>query len=348
MYRLPPEWSAQSAVLLTWPHEGTDWLDLAATERCFESIVHALRQRAQVIVICHDKVVLQRVQQRVAKPADVNLPMFPLHCVCIANNDSWARDHGPLTVLDLHNNPVWLDFQFTGWGHKYQAHFDDAIVERLAGEAIVNITERLRIPVALEGGALETDGAGTLLVSKRCILHENRQNALEQPDFEALFNRYLGCSNVLWLEHGALQGDDTDAHIDTLARFTPHHGIVYAACDDASDPHFAELARMQRQLAQFVDANGAPYTLFALPWPPPIFNATGQRLPASYANFLILNGAVFVPTYGVATDDAAVAVIRRAFVDYDIVAIDCRALLEQYGSLHCVTMQLPMHVIKGI
>lgn len=351
MYRLPPEWAPQAAVLLTWPHTASDWQDLPSTQRCFAALAAALLQRAHLLVLCHDAQVQADAKQAITDALEqhqaAHSPVaYQVLWVQIPNNDCWARDHGPITVFDASNQPLWLDFQFTGWGHKYPSDLDDAIVAQLSQSPLA--VPRLAVPLALEGGAIDTDGAGSLLVSARCVLHENRNNGLQRADFERIFETYFGCTQVLWLDHGYLQGDDTDAHIDTLARFTPRRGIVYVACDDPSDAHYAELLAMQQQLRLMSDQHGQPYQLHALPWPPAIFSSSGQRLPASYANFLILNGAVFVPVYGVSTDSAALAVIQNAFPDYDVQAIDCRALIEQFGSLHCVTMQLPADVMKGI
>jgi agmatine/peptidylarginine deiminase len=190
------------------------------------------------------------------------------------------------------------------------------------------------------------DGRGTLLTTTSCLLAPTRNPGLSRDAIESALREHLGVTNVLWLEHGALEGDDTDGHIDTLARFTDPHTIAYQACDDREDPHHDDLAAMARELAEVRDVEGKRYRLEALPWPRAARDpATGRRLPASYANFLIVNGAVLVPAYGGPADEAARLVLGRCFPDRDVVPVDCRPLIRGFGSLHCVTMQIPAGVV---
>jgi agmatine/peptidylarginine deiminase len=231
-----------------------------------------------------------------------------------------------------------LDFRFTGWGGKFEAGDDDRLVERLDAQGPFRDADRVWIDFALEGGAIETDGAGTLLTTWQC-LHERHPQA-SREEMSRQLRDSLGAQRVLWLERGYLQGDDTDAHIDTLARFAPDDAIVFQACDDASDSHHADLAAMAAENAALRTRDGRPYRLFPLPWPRPIIDQ-GRRLAASYANFLVVNGAVLMPGYGDPADAAAAAVLAQAFPDREIVQIPCRPLIWQNGSLHCLTMQLP-------
>ncbi|MDZ7870378.1 MAG: agmatine deiminase family protein [Rheinheimera sp.] len=350
-YRLPPEWAPQDAVLLTWPHAGTDWADdLDVVETVFFQLAGTILRFQALVILCHDAALRDRLKTLFANPT---AQLHPLYLALIPNNDSWARDHGPITVLDNTGAPVWLNFCFTGWGDKYAAALDNQINDRLFGAPFIAVRTIERLDLVLEGGAIDTDGRGTLLVTKRCLLHPNRNPGLSQHELTARLSELFGLQQILWLDHGQLAGDDTDGHIDMLARFTPGGAIVYQGCDDKNDTHFAELQAMAQQLATFCDAQGQAYPLFALPWPAAIFDhpgrtddAEGTRLPASYANFLIINGAVLVPQYADEADARALAVIGQAFAGYDIIGIPCLPLIRQRGSLHCVTMQLPRGVLQ--
>src|SRR5690606_31234065 len=257
--------------------------------------------------------------------------------VTLPYNDSWLRDTGPIT-LAAHDGFVLLDFRFTGWGGKFEASEDDLLVRRLHEAGIFFRSSVQSIDFALEGGAIETDGAGSLLTTWRC-LHE-RHPAASRTDLEQRLRDWLHQDRVLWLDHGYLEGDDTDAHVDTLARFAPDGGIVFQACDDPEDPHHAELAAMAAEIAALRTRDGRPYRLFPLPWPQPILDG-GRRLAASYANYLVINGAVLMPAYGDPADAAAAAVLAEAHPGREIVQVPCRALIWQNGSLHCISMQLP-------
>lgn len=335
--KLLPEWSAQDAVLLTWPHAQTDWVEfLADVEATFVQIATAISRYADLVVVCHDDTLKTKLSEQF-----VLLGIHNAHFQVIANNDSWARDHGPITVQDEQNQLHWLDFQFTGWGDKFSAELDNAINRQLVTADFLNIKACHTQQLVLEGGAIETDGNGSLLVTRNCLLNENRNNRLAADALEQQLKQLFGIRQCLWLNHGHLAGDDTDAHIDTLARFTPNQGIVYVSCDDTGDEHYQPLALMAQELTQLRNIDNQPYQLFALPWPSAKYSPAGERLPASYANFLILNGAILLPIYGDRQDDKAIAVVRAAFPGYQVHAIDCQPLIRQYGSLHCVTMQLP-------
>jgi agmatine/peptidylarginine deiminase len=251
------------------------------------------------------------------------------------------RDSGPITLVRETGFRL-LDFRFTGWGGKFEAGRDDRLVEALTREGLFAGGERSEIDFALEGGGIETDGAGTLLTTWRC-LHERHPQATREQ-LGAKLADWLAQDRVLWLDRGYLEGDDTDAHIDTLARFAAADAIVYQACDDVADTHYDELQAMAAELAQLRTREGRPYRLFALPWPKPIFD-DGRRLAASYANFLIVNGAVLMPSYGDVADARAQEVMAEAFPGRAIVPVPCRPLIWQNGSLHCITMQLPEGVL---
>ena len=361
--RFPAEWEPQSAILLAWPHEGTDWADrLAEVEETYVALIAAIT-RFQRAIVCVADDDLQTYAEARLRSARVD--MAQVRFVQVEYDDTWLRDSGPITLVSSpaaeSGRPAsrareageggaiggadggargftLLDFRFTGWGGKFEASRDDRLIESLLGKKLFLNNDRQAIDFALEGGAIETDGAGTLLSTWRC-LHE-RHPQLTRDEITDRLQSWLRQDRTLWLDHGYLEGDDTDAHIDTLARFAPDDAIVFQACDDVSDSHYAELRAMANDIAALRTRSGQPYRLFPLPWARPIVDEN-RRLAASYANYLILNRAVLMPAYGDAADGAAAAVLAQAYPGREIVPVPCRSLIWQNGSLHCVTMQLP-------
>jgi agmatine deiminase len=338
--RLPAEWAAQDGVLLAWPHETSDWhpvLDLV--EPVFIEIIKQISRCERVLVVAPDVEATRR------KLATAGVVLERVAIYAIPSNDTWSRDFGPLTVLE-DGVPVLLDFGFNGWGLKFAAGQDNQITARLQAAGAFGARER-RVPgLILEGGSIESDGAGTLLTTAECLLGPNRNPQLSRQGVEAELRRWLGAERILWLENGYLAGDDTDSHIDTLARLCPNDTIAYVACDDERDEHYEALRRMEAELRAFRNRDGRPYRLLPLPWPTAKYDADGERLPATYANFLVINDAVLVPTYQDSGDAAALAAVGQAFPDRAIIGIDCLPLILQHGSLHCVTMQLPRGVLQ--
>ena len=338
--RFPAEWEPQSAVLIAWPHAETDWAErLGEVEETYIALVVAIT-RFQDIVICVADADLQTYAEARLRSARVDLSR--IRFVEVEYDDTWLRDSGPITLIDNSqrdgNGFRLLDFRFTGWGGKFEASRDDELIERLDEARIFRKTSRQHIDFALEGGAIETDGAGTLLSTWQC-LHE-RHPEIDRPALTAKLADWLQQDRVLWLDHGYLEGDDTDAHIDTLARFAAPDAIVFQACNDPTDSHYAELQAMADEIAALRTRDGQPYRLFPLPWAKPIVD-DDRRLAASYANFLIINGAVLMPAYGDEADLSAQAVLAQAFPGREIILVPCRSLIWQNGSLHCITMQLP-------
>lgn len=337
--RLPAEWEPQSAVLIAWPHAETDWADrLGEVEDTYIALVAAIT-RFQDVVICVADADLQTYAEARLRSARVDLSR--VRFVEVEYDDTWLRDSGPIALRDGDGFRL-LDFRFTGWGGKYEANRDDQLIENLVDAGIFLNNTRQHIDFALEGGAIESDGAGTLLSTWQC-LHE-RHPGVSRELLTSKLGEWLQQKRVLWLDHGYLEGDDTDAHIDTLARFAAPDAIVFQACDDPADGHFGELQAMAGEIAALRTSDGRPYRLFPLPWARPILDE-GRRLAASYANFLIINGAVLMPAYGDSADAAAAAVLEQAFPDREIVAVPCRPLIWQNGSLHCITMQLPQGLL---
>lgn len=334
---LPPEWAPQAFVQLTWPRRDGDFAPwFPAVEANFVRIAAAITRFQPVLIACPGDAadLLERL-------IGFGLPAQRIRVVEVQANDVWARDHGPITVL-RDGQPVHLDFTFNGWGGKFDARLDNTVTRQLA-EAGALTAPVEPIDFVLEGGGIESDGRGTLLTTERCLLAPSRNPKLNRSTIEQKLAHWLGLNRILWLRHGDLLGDDTDGHIDTLARFCDVGTIAYQACEDRNDPHFEDLAAMAAELRSFKQVDGRPYRLIPLPMAPAITDGEGQRLPAGYANFLILNDAVLVPTYGdAARDAAALHALAPAFPGRQIVGVDCVPLIHQFGSLHCVTMQVPL------
>jgi len=333
--RFPAEWEPQSGVQLTWPHEDTDWKDiLDEVIPCFVAIAREIAQRERLLIVCRDSGSVRRQLGEAINLANVRL-------CAMDTNDTWARDHAPLSVF-VDGAPCLYDFTFNGWGMKFAANFDNQITRELVRQSAFRpeVGYRNRLSCVLEGGSLESDGRGTLLTTEECLLSPNRNDALSKEELDAFYRQIFGAERILWLRNGYLAGDDTDSHIDTLARFCSEDTLAYVACDDAADEHFEALKRMEAELRAFRTLSGEPYTLIPLPMADCAV-ADGHRLPATYANFLIINGAVLLPTYGSPKDAFAHAQLKKAFPGREIVGIDCSSLIKQHGSLHCVTMQYP-------
>lgn len=342
--RLLPEWHPQDAIQLTWPNAASDWAPLLESiEAVLEAIVVAVSRYQPVLIAVSDIATRERLANRFAQ---LGIAAARLHLVIAPANDTWARDHGPIAI-ERDGQVVLLDYRFTGWGGKFEAELDNRLSRRLADQGVFAAPLETR-HLVLEGGAIDSDGQGTLLTTEACLLNPNRNPELERSAIEARLAEDLGITRVIWLASGHLEGDDTDSHIDTLARFCDPGTIAYVHCDDKSDLHYPALAAMRAELESLRRADGTPYRLIPLPWPQPCYDPEdGHRLPATYANFLIINGAVLVPTYADAADTRALSALAEAFPGRDIIPIDCRCVIRQHGSLHCLTMQLPRGSLAG-
>lgn len=337
--RLPAEWEIQDGVLLAWPHKDTDWAPiLDEVHPVFSEIIRQIARFERVLLVA------QQADDARACLSDAGVNMDRIYIREMPTNDTWARDFGPITVR-FNEKPVLLDFGFNGWGLKFPADRDNLISKRL--KELGALAPPLQtIGLILEGGSIESDGLGTILTTSACLLSPNRNPQLDRNEIGQALSSLLGTQRMLWLNHGFLAGDDTDSHIDTLARICPNNVIVYTACDDERDEHFVELKLMEEELKAFRAPDGSPYHLVPLPWPKARFDDMARRLPATYANFLVINGAVLVPTYrDPEKDGQALERIGQAFPGREVVPIDCLPLLKQHGSLHCVTMQLPEGVL---
>lgn len=336
---LPAEWYPQSGIQLTWPHAGTDWAHmLTEVQECFVHIAREIAKRELLLIITPKP---EAVKKQIASTVNMDNVRF-LEC---ETNDTWARDHGAITMLD-HGTPSLLDFTFNGWGLKFASDLDNQITRNAVKSGVLNGRYINHLGFVLEGGSIESDGMGTLLTTSECLLSPNRNGQLNQVEIEEYLKTTFHLQKVLWLDHGYLAGDDTDSHIDTLARFCSTNTIAYVKCDNKEDEHYEALLAMEEQLKTFRTLADEPYRLLALPMADKI-EENYERLPATYANFLIINGAILYPTYNQPENDQkAGEVLQEAFPKYEIIGIDCRALIKQHGSLHCVTMQYPLGVIK--
>ena len=352
---LPAEWAPQSAIQLTWPHTATDWAPmLSRVTECYLKMAFEMASRQPLLIVTPEPENLRLLLKQ-------RLPGNVLENIGIAKaktDDTWARDHGFITVEDTDGWHL-LDFRFNGWGGKFEARNDNAINAALYRQGVLEGHYDDCLDFELEGGSIESDGAGTILTTAACLLNPNRRQAESHQVYlngrgakeegetnrrvEHILQERLGAQHILWLHHGYLAGDDTDSHIDTLARLCPDDTILYVKCDDRSDEHYIELQAMEKELEALRTATGKPFRLIPLPMVAPCVE-NGERLPATYANFLIMNTAVLVPTYAQESDAVALRRVAEAFPGRDVVGIDCRPLIVQHGSLHCCTMQYPRGV----
>jgi agmatine deiminase len=335
---LPAEWAPQSAVQLTWPHEDTDWAPyLEEAEQCFAEIANAIAERQKLLIVCRSEAEVRPFLKK-ASLENVRFAEMP-------TNDTWARDHGPITIF-RNGTPVLLDFKFNGWGLKFPADKDNLITGRLFKSGLISLVADYenQLNFVLEGGGIESDGLGTILTTSECLLSPNRNGAFSKKEIEDKLKEFFGAERILWIDNGYLAGDDTDSHIDTLARLCDPQTIAYVKCTDPSDEHFEALGRMESELQALRQADGSPYRLVALPMADAVY-FEGDRLPATYANFLIMNDVVLLPFYGSEKDAEAKRILEKVFPGREVTGINCLPLIKQHGSLHCVTMQYPVNVV---
>lgn len=312
---MPAEWEPQWGVQLTWPHANTDWAPmLDEITKTYEEMAAAISSRENLLIVT---------------PEDM------------ATNDTWARDHGFITLVDDKGHARLLDFCFNGWGEKFAAELDNAINRKLYDKGKVQGEYVDSLDFVLEGGSIESDGKGTVFTTTGCLMAPHRNQPMTQAEIEERLKHELHAERIVWINHGSLVGDDTDGHIDTLVRICPDDTLLYMGCDDPADEQYEELRLMEEELRSLRTLEGKSYRLIKLPMPRPII-FEGERLPATYANFLVINGAVLVPTYNQPDlDTEALRLVGEAFPEREIVGIDCCSIIKQHGSLHCCTMQIP-------
>lgn len=334
--RMPAEWERHGAVLMAWPHSATDWdYMLHEVQECYRQILQALSQIGERVILLAPANELP----------DLTLPGLTI--VSLNTNDTWTRDYGPLTLQDTTGHFHLLDFHFNGWGQKFASNFDNQANRQLAQMGVYNHTPACHKDFVLEGGSIESDGQGTLLTTACCLMAPNRNEPMTRNEVELEVLTRLHGRKLLWLEHGSLAGDDTDGHIDTLCRLAPGNTIIYTGCQNPDDEHYADLTAMRNQLATLTNADGEAFNLIELPLPDAILDPEdGSRLPATYANYLLTERALLLPTYNQPMNDhLAQMTLQATFPNREIIPINCLPLVRQHGSLHCATMQLPLEVL---
>ncbi len=334
--RLPAEWEDHDTVMMAWPHAATDWnYMLDEAKDCFFNIIKEIAANEKVLLVGPEQPDAKYMKELYDKDLLGNIIFAE-----VPTDDTWARDFGPITVENADGSLTGLDFTFNGWGGKFAAGKDNAVNGRVASLGLSGNPEK--VDFVLEGGSIESDGRGTLLTTSRCLLSPTRNPSMTKGEIEDLLCRELGADHILWLDHGALSGDDTDSHIDTLARLAPDDTIIYTGPGGEEDPDHEELLLMREEIRGLRTREGNPFNLIELPLPSPVYDGDGMQLPATYANYLVAPGHIYMPVYGqAAKDKLAAQMLRIAYPDHKVVKIDCRALVQQHGSLHCVTMQIP-------
>lgn len=339
--RFIPEWEPVEYILLALPNNNTDWdYILPKAIKQYQRLVKAITDEGiKVALLCHDVGEAMEIMQESDQAFITYIPMD--------YNDTWTRDYGLITVMRNERLRA-LDFGFNAWGLKFAADKDNLVNLNLERKGHIQpLTYRNERDFILEGGSIETDGKGTIMTTSKCLQSPNRNGGKTKAELNKELHDRLGADHVLWLDHGALDGDDTDSHIDTLARLAPDDTIVFTGTKNFDDPQFESLLAMRAQLTLFRTSEGYPYNLVELPLPDPVLDEDGNRLPATYANYLVANGVIFMPTYAQPDkDELAMRSIKIAYPAYKVVGVDCRTLLRQHGSLHCATMQIPAGILK--
>lgn len=336
MKRMLAEWENPRKILVSLPAGHTDWnyiFDEAIEQ--FRLLIGKFLEGGETLIVLSDDHSCEKMGPLRNHPAvelirDVNY------------NDTWTRDYGPITVVEK-GTVSELDFGFNGWGLKFAADKDNLVNLHLKERGYLDKKRyRNNRDFTLEGGSVESDGKGLILTTSKCLCSPNRNGGKSKSEIEEILRVRLGAEKVLWLDHGFLAGDDTDSHIDTLARIAPNDSIIYVAPPaDNNDIHYEEFIKMQEELNGFKSLDGHPFNLIPLPFPDAIYDDEGMRLPATYANYLVTGRNVFVPTYAQPDkDNEACRQIRKAFPDHKVIPVECLTLIKQHGSLHCSTMQL--------
>lgn len=325
MTRLPAEWEPQDGIVLAWPHKNTDWNEnLTEAQLCVAKIINNITDHQRVILLTPEEINFNEFS------IEVNNRLTQISC---NYNDTWTRDYIGITTL-VNDELIFNNFNFNAWGNKFEYEKDNNV--NLYFSENLN-AQRVDHNFVLEGGAIESDGQGTILTTEKCLLNKNRNGQITKSALEIILQKTLGAKRVIWLKHGSIPGDDTDAHIDTLARLAPNKTILYAINNSE------ELKNMEQELKSGLK----DYKLIPVRNPDDYKDASGCYQPATYLNFLITNNKVLVPTYQHPLDQAALESIQSAFPSKNVIGINCKALIIQNGSLHCITMQLPKGILKN-
>ena len=340
-YFMPPEWALHKATWLSWPHRLETWPgNFGPIPAVFVEIISWLSSSEEVHINVLDEAMEHQVRALFLNEHHPQLQLDRLFFHRIPTNDAWCRDHGPNYVFRQNEGTrekIILNWEFNAWGGKYANYHEDNAVP-------VHIAALQQLPLVspemiLEGGSIDVNGKGLLLTSEACLLNPNRNPALSREQIELNLSRYLGIEKVLWLADG-IEGDDTDGHVDDMARFVNETTIVIAVEDDPTDVNYEALQENYRRIKSYTDLNGNPLNVVKLPMPSPL-SFEGFRLPASYANFYIANTIVLVPTYNCLQDQTAIATLQEFFPGRKVVGIDCTDLVWGLGSIHCITHEEP-------
>ncbi len=343
---MPAEWTPHLACYLAWPHNRDTWpgkfevippiyAEMVAKIARFEPVRLAVTDAAQIDDV---RAMIREAASRTEKEAPGAL--LPIDIFHLPTNDAWARDHGPIFVNRLAGtgpNQIALDWRFNSWGEKYGTFdLDDVVPQKLGLRYSFDVIEP---GIVLEGGSIDVNGAGSLLTTESCLLNPNRNPTLDRADIEDYLRTFLGVTNVLWLGDG-IAGDDTDGHIDDLARFVAPDTIVTVLEDDPADANYGVLRDNLERLRTMRDQDGRPFKIETIPMPPAVIH-DGTRMPASYANFYIANGGVLMPTFDATTDALAAATLARLFPGRNVVGVPSTDLVWGLGSVHCLSQQHP-------
>lgn len=348
-FRMPGEHEPQEAVLMAWPERPDNWRDNAApAQTAFTAVARAI-VAATPVFVCASAAQVERARSML--PGAVNVLEIP-------SNDSWMRDIGPSYVINAAGERRGVDWQFNAWGGDVNGLYDDWSLDDQLAERLLSLRgeDRYRAPLVLEGGAIHVDGEGTCITTAQCLLHPGRNPQLDQAGLEQLLGDYLGVDKVIWLPEG-LYNDETDGHVDNILHIAGPAEVLLTWCDDPDDPVYAICRACHAVLSQQTDARGRAFTVHKLPMPGPLYfsadeaagvghsagmaRAAGERLAASYANFLITNDRVVFPLLDPRQDDTARSILQNVFPDRQIVGVQGREILLGGGNIHCITQQIP-------
>jgi agmatine deiminase len=338
-YRMPAEWEPHAATWLAWPHNAVTWPEqLQQVQATYVQLITALQAQEIVHVLVNDAAAATQVLQRLTASGQRHTHLVLHHHATV---DAWLRDSGPIFLTPTASTSQSLaivDWRFTAWGGKYPEMLPDDDLPR-------HISSLLGLPrfqpnLALEGGAIDVNGRGSCLTTEQCLLHANRNPHLQRADIERALHDYLGVRHVIWLGEG-IAGDDTDGHVDDIARFVNPTTVVCALTDDPQDVNYAALHDNYQRLQAATDQDGRPLHVIPLPMPGLVGTAAAP-LPASYANFYIANGVVVVPTYNHPNDQVALTILQDVFANRRVIGIPCTPLVWGLGALHCITQQQPL------
>lgn len=348
---MPPEWYPHQATWMAWPHNISTWPEnLEAAQSEYIELVAAIAEDEPVMLMCHGDSQIDQFLNAVGRRPQ---KLTNVHIVDIPTNDAWTRDYAPTFVTNRETQEqIGIDWRYNAWGGKYPPYDLDQLVPKHICQHIVKSKPQLgpgcahqKMEFCIEGGAIEINEQGTVLCTRSCALDPKRNRRVTESRVERLFQDTLGASQIVWLSADAIAGDDTDGHIDQLARFTPSGSILYAYGTDSSDPQYDLLDANLQELKQGVAAIGTDVELVPLHLPEPI-QLFGQRLPASYCNFYITNAKVIVPQFGQPSDERAIGTIQEHFPKRQVIGLPSTQLAFGQGSFHCLTQQQP--VVDGI